>query len=219
MSEAGSRIPADVLLLNERRRRLGIAAHGAPGAGELVMESDTIVAEGPPSTEASGDHVMLYRPLRTVTLAQVSWSEAVDHETLQTAIGCVPARSGERAKQAGWLAAVATLALAPAPDAEPSLCVWLAPDDVAALERVGMRSAQADALALARAAVLPASICNADASTVAAAAPLLVAYRRAALVFAWQQVLQGTATPDTSQERDASAVQVVSMLRALLGET
>ena len=77
---------------------------------------------------------------------------------------------------------------------------------------------RADGVALVRAAALPDSIVGADAATVSGASTVLSAYRRATLVHAWEIALCGSAAPDSARERDASAVQLLSMLRALVGE-
>lgn len=213
-------VPADLLLLFRRSRR-GYAHQGAavepPDA--LLLEPDAIIDEEPRQRSDPGTRIALFRPLSTVMLAGIPWSGAVDHETLQNAIVCSPPRSADRPSAPSWLRAVTTLALRDIPAAEPALYASLGVDDLEALDRLGTRHARTHALALARAAALPETIVGADAATISAAAPSLEAYRRTSLVYAWQAALWGTAPADTSQERDASAVQVVSMLRALLGET
>ncbi len=222
MTDDARSVPADLLLLRERRRRLGIAetrADAPVADAALVMESDAIIAGSPLTLGTGGTGgVKLYRPLGSVMLSGIPWSGAVDHETLQNAILCAPPRAAGAPAPPRWLAAVATFALSAPPAGEPALTVTLGEDDIAALDRLGTQHARATTLALARAAALPATIEGADAATVGAAALLLGAYRRASLVFAWQAMLLGDASDDAAHERDASAVQVVSVLRALLGE-
>ena len=215
--------PADVLLLRERRRRLGLeAATGAPpvAAGtDLILEADAIVADVSEPPQHGEGRIDLFRPLRALSLARVAWSGAIEHEALQNAIVCAAARYSDASRRLSWLGAVTTFALPEEPLDEPALTVSLGIDDAAALEHLGMRHPQGAALDIARAAALPVTIVGAGSATTDVAAPVLAAYRRASLVFAWQQALDGSASADATQERDACAVQVVSTLRALLGES
>lgn len=239
MSEKKRRPPADVLLLRERQRKLAAAAPGmstrgvaqpeavhAPpprseGGDEFLLEGDALVDERAHSGTApiARGSLSLYRPLGYVTLGSIAWSDSVDHELLQRAIVCAPPRDppGERAPQ--WLRAIATLEFSGVSEDEPALHVGLGQDDLAVLARLGVRFSSDTALGLIRAAALPSGIVGADSATAAAAGGILAAYRHAALVSAWQSALGRIASPDVLRERDATAVQVISMLRALLGET
>ena len=228
MSEQRPGPPADMLLLRERQRRLHAQTQtqaspiksGVLADDAVLLEPDALVDEtaiADPQAGAAGS-IALFRPLTHVSLSRIAWSGAVDHETLQNALVCAPPRDASGARAPSWLAAVSTFALERAPRDEPSLHVTLGADDAAVLARVGMRVAQADAMSLVRAAALPASIVGTDAVTVSAATGLLAGYRHASLVHAWQAALSGSASPDAARERDAAAVQLISVLRALLGE-
>jgi len=219
---SGRKPPADMLLMLERQRRLRSSPtpHAAQD-DELLVESDEIVDESQPREPhaSGGGSIALYRPLALVTLAHISWSDVVDHAALQNAIACSPA--GGRGGAAGvpsWLTEVTTLMLPAAPRDEASLYVSLAPDEIAMLSRAGSLLSRADASALVLASALPVTIVGVDTATVSPAASVLGAYRRAALVHAWQTGLCGHAGPDAGRARDETAVQLVSTLRALLGE-
>jgi hypothetical protein len=238
MSNNERRLPADMLLLRERQRRLQSArnvgdaadhrpatpeaAYGEKPAGEeMLLEGDSIVVE--PARAVSPDvpksGVGLYRPLAYVSLGGMAWSGTVDHEALQAAVVCAPVRGSagdERPPQ--WLAAVTTLALSAVPKDEPALHAQLGADDIVILSRIGTRLSREAAMRLVRASALPSTIVGADSATTGAAGAVLAAYRHAALVFAWQSALCGNAAGDATRERDASAVQLMSILRALLGE-
>ena len=210
-----------MLLLRERQRRLHARDGPAAEGDVLLSETDAIVDESAPvetrATNATGS-IALYRPLADVTLARISWSGAVDHAELQNALVCSPPREGGIGRAPSWLGAVATFALDSVPRGEAALHVALGADDVSVLDRVGTRLTAGNAMAIIRASALPTTIVEADVETVSAAAPTFVAYRHAALVYAWQAALCGHAAPDAARERDASAVQLLSMVRALLGE-
>ena len=136
--------------------------------------------------------------------------------TNSTATAIAPARPSPRPP--AWLVAVVNLALAGVSPDVPALFVLIGSDEIALLDRVGLRHARESALALARAAALPSSIVGTDAATADAAAPALHAYRRAALVYAWQETLRGNASTDAGRDRDAAAIELLSTLRAVLGE-
>jgi hypothetical protein len=212
--------PADMLLLRERQRRMGPSVEPAAPADELLVESDAIVDESEllDSPAAVSGAIQLYHPLAHVSLAHMPWSGVVDHVALQNAIVCSPIRDDGATRAPSWLRAVATLALSGEPRGEASLYVSLAPDDIAMLSRVGTRLTRGDAVGLVLAAALPVTIVGADSRTVSGAATVFAAYRRAALVYAWQLALCGHAAPDAGRDRDATAVQLLSTLRALLGE-
>lgn len=212
--------PADMLLVRERQRRMWTSPEPPVQGEELLVESDAIVddAEVTDSSAAVSGAISLYHPLAHVTLAHMSWSGAVDHVALQNAIVCSPVRDDAMTKAPSWLRAVATLALPQEPRGEACLFVSLAPDDIAMLSRIGARLTRADALGLVLATALPVTIVGADTQTVSGVATVFAAYRHAALVYAWQLALCGQAAPDAGRDRDAAAVQLLSTLRALLGE-
>jgi hypothetical protein len=224
MSSEKRELPADMLLLRDRQRRLNAntttAREETQAVDEvLVFEADAIVESGDVlSTESPKSGVALYRPLAYVSLGGVAWSGAVDNGALQNALVCSPVRGTADARAQQWLGAVTTIPLADAPHGEPALFSLLGIDDIALLERVAVRFTRDAAMNLTRAAALPSTIVGADPSTAAAAASPLAAYRHAALVCAWQEAISGQAGTDAARERDAIAVQLISILRALLGE-
>lgn len=194
-------LPADQLLLRERSRRMTVAGSSAPSdslarlAEGVLLETDAIV-DNPIEAATSDGMTAMYRPLAAVTLAQLSWTGAIDHDALQGAIACVPSVD----------------------TGVPALFVALDPGELALLESARTRYADDVAAALARAASLPSTMVGADASTVDAAESVLAAYRRAALVFAWRSAIGGEAGADETGRRDEAAAQLMSLLRALLGE-
>ena len=200
---SGDELPPDLLLLRERKRRMGAptsAMHARPTVAESVegvlLESDAIVDERLETASERAGAIEMYRLLATVTLAQLSWTGAIDHDALQSAIACMPSRDV----------------------GGPALYVLLDAGEKALLESAGARYDADVAGALERAASLPATIVGADASTVDAAEPVLAAYRRASLVYAWRSAIGGDAGPDETSRRDEAAAQLMSLLRALLGE-
>lgn len=199
----GDEIPADMLLLRERRRRMsGTDARESPrlaateSSESVLLESDAIVDDRAGTIVEPENATPMYRSLGAVTLAQLSWTGAIDHEALQSAIACAPAR----------------------PPAGPALHVVLDAGDTALLQSARARYDADLASALVRAASLPTTIVGADASTVDAADPILASYRQAALVFAWRNAIGPDAGKDETSRRDEAAAQLMSLLRALLGE-
>ena len=200
---SGDELPPDLLLLRERQRRMGTPVPGTwkkpvpavPVEG-VLLESDAIVDERAEADSEREGAIEMYRPLATVTLAQLSWTGTIDHGALQSAIACAPSRD------AGG----------------PALYVLLDPGEKSLLESARARYGSDVAAALDRAATLPATIVGADASTVDAAESVLAAYRRASLVYAWRSAIGGDAGPDETSRRDEAAAQLMSLLRALLGE-
>lgn len=227
---APERLPADQLLLRERRRRMTSPSPTAvgPAAGmgsitePLLLESDAIVegfaAEEAPARDGA---LHLYRPLESVTLAAMSWTGAIDHATLQRAIACAPIEGRAPAVSTGSLAKLSMAGAAPAAS-EPALHVTLSASDVELLERVASTYSGARAEELVLASFLPSTIVGADASTVDAATVVLTTYRRASLVVAWHDAIGeaagGDAGADATSRRDEAAAAAMSMLRALLGE-
>lgn len=210
--------PADMLLLLERQRRARSRSGDVverPDA--LLAETDALVEDTTQDADQTASSLTLFRPLALVSLARISWSGAIDHVALQNEIVCCAPQTGS-IKAPGWLAAVAAPLISFEPRGEPALRVTLTSDETTAIERTGTRFSAPVAIALARAAVLPATIVGADAAAAEPAKAMLAAYRRAALLVAWQDALGLAIAEDAARQRDAAAAQLMSMLRALLGE-
>jgi hypothetical protein len=187
---------------------------------ELLLEGDALVeAEASASADvpASGS-IALYRALSQVRLGSMAWSGAVEHGLLQAAIECAPMRPVDSRGLPGWLQTAASIAVHAETPEGSALFTLLSADDIALLDGIGPRLARDVALGLARAAAMPSSIVGSDAATAEAAGPALVAYRRTALVFAWQTALDGVPSADVVRDRDAAAIELISTLRAVLGE-
>ena len=222
---ADDRLPADMLLLRERRRRM--ASSAAPvgpvvASGTTVepvlLESDAIV-DGFASEErpVRDSALHLYRPLGSVTLAAMTWTGAIDHAALQRAIACAPFDGDGAAFSSGWYARL-SMANAPPPKGEAALYAALSTSDVELLEHASSKHAAPEAEKLALASLLPSTIVGADDPTIDAATVVLTTYRRASLVVAWLDAIGGDAGGDATSRRDEAAAAAMSMLRALLGE-
>jgi hypothetical protein len=246
VSGVSKRPTADMLLVEARRRRLRAAradetiGHEAPAetasasadretADLLIADEDAIIEEEPgerapwDSPAADRDHVLrqrtgvaCYRPLTTVTLARLSWSGSIDHAVLREAIACAPFDAAARAPNLARIASVPVLQTPP--HDEPSLYVRLGDDDIAALELALVRASAEVGGRLAGAALLPESLIGAPARAAFAASQALAAYRGAALVAAWREVMGAPGLSEVIRDRDSAAVRLLSTLRALLGE-
>jgi hypothetical protein len=231
------RVPADMLLLAERRRRMHLSG-GTPqppghrSADERPSETssahfetdelldDVLIAESTEPTPATRPALVLYRPLGQVSLAAMHWASTIDHEALQTAIVCCPVGTGAPSgvfEQS--LVAVLPLMLPAKPEGVPTLHVTLSADDIAAVELAVRRTPRPTGLRLVRAAALPTGIAGAEPVSAGLAATALLAYRTAALIHAWNAVFGAAPAPDLERDRDAAAVNLLSTLRGLLGET
>jgi hypothetical protein len=219
------RVPADMLLLRERRRRMassstpvGPLVGSGTTAQPVLLESDAIVdgygSEEPPVRDGA---LHLYRPLGSVTLAAMSWTGAIDHAALQRAIACAPLEGPGSAFSSGWLARVSMANMVP-PQGEAALHASLSTSDVELLERASSKHAVPVAEKLALASLLPSTIAGADDPTIDAATVVLTTYRRASLVVAWLDAIGSDAGADATSRRDEAAAAAMSMLRALLGE-
>jgi hypothetical protein len=219
------RTPADLLLLLERRRRMTSASGIAGPLIETGMSSEPVLLESDAIVDGfiadpvplPGAALHLYRPLSTVTLAQMPWTGAIDHGTLMLAIGCAPIVGPRFVVTAGWFANLA-LAGAAVAAGESALHVSLSTGDVELIESAASLYAGTAASELVLATLLPSAIVGADASTIDAAAAVLTAYRRTSLVVAWLEAIGGGAGADATSRRDEAAAAAMSMLRALLGE-
>jgi hypothetical protein len=222
MSETG-KLPADMLLLAERRRRLGLTADVEPSTPPVDAAADdafedVLIAEAAEMPAESRTALVLYRPLAHVSLATQHWSSTVDHEALQTAIVCCPiGRSASRPFEQSLIAVVPTT-LPAKPEGVPTLHVTLSADDIAAVEHGAVRTTRAASLRLVRAAALPTGIAGAEPASAGLAAAALSAYRTAALIHAWNAAFGAPAAADLERDRDAAAVNLLSTLRGLLGE-
>jgi hypothetical protein len=231
------RIPADMLLLAERRRRMrespgtmppdrseaeeSVApeAPSGPFASDELFD-DVLIAETSDAAVAERPARVLYRPLGHVSLAALHWTSTVDHEALQTAIVCCPVGTSTAAgafEQS--LVAVLPLTLPAKPEGVPTLRVTLSADDIAAVEHAIRRTARPAGLRLVRAAALPTGIEGAEPVSAVLAATALSAYRTAALIHAWNAAFGAPPAADLERDRDAAAVNLLSTLRGLLGET
>ncbi|HZV77981.1 MAG TPA: hypothetical protein VFF60_00075 [Candidatus Binatus sp.] len=225
------RIPADMLLIAERRRRMGLPTpppseqpaqpasdHPQPGAPADEFYEDALIAETPSQPDLH-PALTLFRPLAQVSLAAQHWSASVDHEALQSAIVCCPVSRAATRPFEQSLIAVVPMALQAAPGGVATLHVTLSADDIAAVEQGMRRASRASGLRLVRAAALPTGIAGAEPASAGLAAPALAAYRHAALIHAWNAVFGAPAAVDLERDRDAAAVNLLSTLRGLLGET
>lgn len=221
MNGRGKTKSPDALLLEERARRMRrtLDAREPHVDAEVLMEGDAIVDAPPHAVAPTSDCLHLYRPLALVSLAGLAWTGAVDHDALQSAIVCAPLGGEKSADAPQWLRAVGDVALGDAPPDEPSLHVSLGSDEIALVSRLAMRVDGSITLGVARAAALPDSIAGTDSITGDAAKGAFVAYRRAALVHAWQGALLGASSNEVARERDAAAIELISTLRAVLGES
>jgi hypothetical protein len=224
VSDADREILADTLLMRARSgsapRKPPIASLTYAADEEWILEGDALVAQTGRTASDTPDRpapgVELYRLLSTMNLSQLPWGEKVDHDRLADAIVCAPVRSAGIAGPP-WLAALTTQAI-DRPPTETALHVMLSVDDIAAVDRAGACFPRDAVIAVARAAALPAAVIFGDASTADAASAALHRYRRAALVHAWQSALAGDAQDDVTRDRDAAAAELLSALRALLGD-
>jgi hypothetical protein len=166
---------------------------------ELLVESDSLVETGGSDASPRSPAVGMYRALSQVTLSTLTRSGSVNHDELQQTLACSRGNAS-------------------AATHEPALKALLSPDEIALLDSVKIAFPETAAAAIARAASLPSMMENADAPTALAVNAALEAYRHASLLWAWQTALAGNAAPDVAHERDASAVQLISVLRPLLDE-
>jgi hypothetical protein len=246
LSGFSKRPTADMLLVEARRRRLRASradenvvqrppAEPASIASDreppdlLIADEDAIIEDESgdhapwDSGTADRDHALrqrtglaCYRPLTTVTLARLSWSGSIDHAVLREAIACAPFDAAARAPNLVRIASVPGLQNPPLD--EPSLYVRLGDDDVAALELALVRTSAEIGSRLAGASLLPDSLIGAPARASFAASQALAAYRGAALIAAWREMMGAPGLAEVIRDRDSAAVRLLSTLRALLGE-
>lgn len=197
-----------------------LATNEDPSDDDLLIEGDALVDALDPTITAreAGDALVLYRPLSSVTLLTVPWGEAVDHERLQDAIACGPRASASDTSLPAWLQGREVERCDDDAASGGAFVTVLCDDELTAMKAWSRRASAARFAALRRAALLPSSIVGAEEDTAAAGGAALVSYRRSALVHAMQSSL-GEASQDVARERDALAINLVSTLKALLGET
>jgi hypothetical protein len=213
-------MPADMLLVAERRRRL-TGSQSLPIASEEILISDEDQLIPPdslagPAADSGASEILLHRPMAHVTLTQVGWSGPIDHAALQSALSCQPKDLAQAQMRLGFLARLMPAAV---PDAEgAALEVALGDDDVAVMAGLASSGRHEGAPELLRAALLPDRLSGAETTTMQAVSHVLGAYRHAALEDAWHRYLGGPQSAQLHRERDEAAVAVLSTLRALLGE-
>jgi hypothetical protein len=216
------RVPADMLLLHERRRRLAGSTADRPSETEVasdeifdpgedqLIETES-VDEAHASADRSGD-VTLRRPIAHVSLTQVGWSGPIDHDALSAALRCYRQRA----------LSLPGLGLDDAPfsmsDDGAALEVTLRRTDLDILSGIIANDTRAGVAPLVAAACLPDRLVGAQSSTRAVVSSVLAAYRRSSLSLAWHRYLRAAESAQSQRERDESAVAVLSTLRALLGE-
>ena len=225
-------LPADMLLLAERQRRMKEAggaqtapparspAHSpAPQLDSDELLDDALIAEPGEVLAAARPALVLYRPLAQVSLAALHWTSTVDHEALQTAIACCPVGVAGSGAFEQTLVGALPMTLPAVPEGVPTLHVTLSSDDIAAVEHAIRRSGRPAGLRLVRAAALPTGIAGAEPVSAGLAATALSSYRTAALIHAWNAAFGAPPAQDLERDRDAAAVNLLSTLRGLLGET
>jgi hypothetical protein len=220
MSGEKHMLPADMLLLRERQRRLAHTPRDQPAvdahADDVLHEGDAIVRETASALPgATASYLALYRPVRSVVLGNLAWSGSIDNDALQSAIVCGPVRAAGERTPPSWIDGVSAQPLSEAPHGEAALMVALHDDEIAVLGRTGLHLSYEAASRLVRAAALPSTIVGAEPSTTEPATASLAAYRNAALVYAWQTALCGSPGLDVARDRDAAAVALMSVLRVL----
>jgi len=225
MTQSRRPVPADMLLLNERRRRMPGSTQQREAAEEALISDEIFVSdedqliEAEPAEELSssagavGD-VVLRRPMSQVSLAKVSWSGPIDHDALQEAMLCSPADSREVLERFGLF-----------PDEQfwrdgggAALEATLRASDIAVLCSLVSSGSRLQTAPIIRAARLPERLTGVEPATRQAVSAVLSAYRRSSLGYAWHGHLSRTESVQLHRERDEAAVAVLSTLRALLGE-
>lgn len=221
-------LPADMLLLAERRKRMsgqqleaGVSARPSEEAQEILATDEDQLLEAPgaekrPHAQGSGDKVMLRRPIEFVSLSLVGWSSRIDHDSLQSALLCFPIGSSDL-RSLGQLWSQPPFPLDSQIGAA-ALEVALSPGDLELLHLVRERGAASPAQRLFSAISLPDRIAGAEPTTALAANPVLSEYRHSSLSWAWHMLLTGSESETLHRERDEAAVSLLSTLRALLGE-
>jgi hypothetical protein len=215
-------IPADMLLVQERRRRLGLgpqspsqSTHATGDADEIFATDEDRLVDEPqgavtPTPVRGG--VVLRKPISSLNLAHIGWSGPIDHGMLQAALVCQPVGGRDAHKYAALFGASSVAA-----DGSAALEVTLDEGDLSLLTAAASSQAQ-HADALVRAARLPDRLVEADVTASDVVASVLDGYRRAALSCAWYEQLGVTPSAQSLRERDETAVTMLSTLRALLGE-
>ena len=217
------RVPADMLLVHERRRRMSQTqsevvafAHAADPEEIFSPDEDQLIEDEPLAATpllASGD-VVLRRPISQVSLMQVGWSGPVDHDALQSAIACQPvAASGADS----YPELFAGQPLAPS-NGDAALETTMHRADLAVLVQLARTGARSAAASVLLAAQLPDRLSGLEPATRAAVSAVLAGYRHASLSCAWCERLGQDTSVQAHRERDETAVAVLSTLRALLGE-
>lgn len=210
-------IPADMLLVHERRRRLGLGSPSAPPTGssddEIVTADDDQIVEEPQPvqrTAVAAGVVVLRKPIALLSLAHIGWSGPIDHHALQSALACQPVVRSDATAYARLFGDQTVAA-----DADAALEVTLQADDLMLLTAAAART---QPNALVRAARLGDRLVEAAVTASDVVSSVLAAYRTAALACAWYEQLDAPPGAQALRERDETAVTMLSTLRALLGE-
>jgi hypothetical protein len=218
-------VPADMLLLEERRRRNRSLPGERPPSEEVlaseeifVSDDDQLIESEPldelSSNAPSSSDVLLRRPMAQVSLAKMSWSGPIDHDLLQEAILCsavdkreILERSRLFLDEPFWH-----------DDGGAALEATLRASDLEILRSLASAGARLQTTPITRAVRLPERITGAEPATRQAVSAVLSAYRRSSLAYAWHGHLSRAESAQLHRERDEAAVAVLSTLRALLGE-
>ena len=221
MSGRGRDLPPDMRLLQARAAVLRPKrARETIDLEILAPDEDALVDSDSPEADEQ-DSLLLSRPIADVHLGHIGWSGAIDHGALQAALACAPVTPSP---VPAWLALAGldqplnARVLADAGRDASALEVGLSSADLGLCEELASAADGAAFRAMACALVLPEKIVGASAPTRAALAEVFAAYRRASLAHAWGARLDLMGREVFAQERDESAVALLSTLRAVLGE-
>jgi hypothetical protein len=222
---SGSRdVPADMLLVQERKRRLNATASPsaptapppAPNVEEILVTDEDQLLETITFHEvvAGTGEVRLHRPLSQVTLMQMGWSGPIDHVALQAALACYVVGG---TPDSDMLATLGGRSPWREQD-EASFLVCLRPQEIAVVRRLCQLDHSTLGAPFVAAARLPDRITGGESSTTVVVNSILAAYRRASIAHSWHSALASSESVQLHRERDEAAVAVLSTVRALLGE-
>lgn len=213
----GRRVPADMLLVHERRRRLRRGSQSSPSVhvddDEIVSADEDQLVEEPRASKRpalGGGALLLRKPIASLNLSHIGWSGPIDQRMLQEAIACYPVREADGSANTR-LFGDQTAPL----DGQAALEVTLEPGDLSLLAAA---SGRANDNALVRAAQLGDRLVEAAVTASEIVSSVLAGYRKAALACAWYEQLGVPVSAQALRERDEAAVMLLSTLRALLGE-
>ncbi len=224
MSSGSREVPADMLLIQERKRRMNASAspsaptapRAAPIVEEILVTDEDQLLETNTFHEAfaSTGEVRLHRPLSQVTLMQIGWSGPIDHVALQAALACYLV---EGTPDSDTLAALGGRSPWREQD-EASFLVSLRPQEITVVRRLCQLDHATLGGPFVAATRLPDRLTGAESSTTVVVSSILAAYRRASIAHSWHSALASSESVQLHRERDEAAVAVLSTVRALLGE-